>query len=70
MLFSLTFRGKEIKNITKIEQNILFLFLFLVLFLWRFSRKNLFTQCIYNLFAFKMCLTHFFEQDHLSNLFF
>ena len=37
-------RGQKIKNITKCEQNRLFLLTYLVLLLRRFSRKKRFTQ--------------------------
>ena len=62
----LSSRGQKVKNITKIEQKILFLFIFLVSFLWRFSRKNWFTQYIYDL---TLCLAHFSKKNHLLNLF-
>ena len=62
--YFLSSRGQKIKILQKHTR--LFLFtLLLVLFLWRFSRKNWFTQWIYDL---NSCLAHFYGQDHLLKL--
>ena len=56
--YFLSSRGQKIKNITKIEQKILFLFTFLVSFFVVFLAQKL----IYFMFG------SFFEQVHLLNL--
>ena len=61
----LSFRGQKIKNITKIEQKRLFLFVFLVSFLMSF----LVLRLIYAInIRFNFVFGSFFEQDHLLNL--
>ena len=64
MLFS-EFKSKD-KNITKIEQKILFLFTFLVSFFMVFlTRKLIHTVNV----RFNFVFGSFLEQDHLLNLF-
>ena len=64
MLFS-EFKSKD-KNITKIEQKILFLFTFLVSFFMAFlTRKLIHTVNV----RFNFVFGSFLEQDHLLNLF-
>ena len=64
MLFS-EFKSKD-KNITKIEQKILFLFTFLVSFFMAFlMRKLIHTVNV----RFNFVFGSFLEQDHLLNLF-
>ena len=64
--YFLSSRGQKIKNITKIEWRWLFLFTFLVLFCMAFLVQNLI--CTINIWL-TLCLAHFFEQDHLINIF-
>ena len=64
MLFS-EFKSKD-KNITKIEQKILFLFTLLVSFFMAFlTRKLIHTVNV----RFNFVFGSFLEQDHLLNLF-
>ena len=64
MLFS-EFKSKD-KNITKIEQKVLFLFTFLVSFFMAFlTRKLIHTVNV----RFNFVFGSFLEQDHLLNLF-
>ena len=64
--YFLSSRGQQIKNITKIKQKRLILFIFLVSFLMPFlMQKLIYTINIW----FNFVLAHFFEQDHLLNLF-
>ena len=64
--YFLSSRGQKIKNITKIEQKRLFLFIFLFPFFMAFlAQKLIYTINIWFNFVF----SSFFEQDHLFNLF-
>ena len=60
--YFLSFRGQKIKNITKIQQNRLFLFTFLVTFVMAFlTHRLIYTMNI----QFNFVFGSFFEQDHL-----
>ena len=66
LCYFLSSRSQKIKNITKIEQNGLFFFTFLVSFLLAFlTQKLIYTVNI----SFNFVFGSFFQQDHLLNLF-